>query len=237
MLSKSSPCPSDGPLVWYVAYGSNLAARRFACYLSGGRPTGAARHYAGCRDTRAPRRTLSLEVEGGLVFAGRSTVWGGGMAFYDPVASGRVACRAYLVTVDQFADVIAQEMRRPAGGDFARTLAKALPGVKAVQVMGPGRYETVIRLGEQDAAPLLTVTSGSSERPPPAAPSSSYVRWLAAGLQEAHGWSPAHVEAYLTSAPGAQGAWAPGQVARIAAAARPARRPAIGSTHDAPRGS
>ena len=223
MLSRSSLSPPDGPLVWYVAYGSNLAARRFACYLSGGRPTGATRRHAGCRDTRAPRRTLSLEVDGGLVFAGRSRVWGGGMAFYDPVAAGRAACRAYLVTVEQCADVIAQEMWRPAGGDFSRTIAEALPGVRTEQVMGPGCYETVIRLGEQDGAPLLTVTADASQRPPLAAPSPSYVRWLATGLREAHGWSPAQVETYLTSAPGARGAWTPEQVAEIAVAARPCR--------------
>jgi hypothetical protein len=147
------------------------------------------------------------------------------MAFYDPAASGRAACRAYLITAGQFADVIAQEMRRPAGGDFARTLAKALPGVKNVQVMGPGCYETVIRLGEQDGAPLLTVTVDASERPPLAAPSPTYVRWVAAGLREAHGWSPAQVEAYLTSSPGARGAWTPERVSEIAAAVPPGRQP------------
>ena len=76
MLSKSSLYPPNGPLVWYVAYGSNLAARRFACYLSGGRPTGGTREYSGCRDPRSPRRTLSLELDGGLVFAGRSPTSG-----------------------------------------------------------------------------------------------------------------------------------------------------------------
>jgi hypothetical protein len=147
------------------------------------------------------------------------------MAFYDPAASGRVACRAYLVTAGQFADVIAQEMRRPAGDDFARTLAKALCGVKTAQVLGPGSYETVIRLGEQEGAPLLTVTVDASQRPPLAAPSLSYVRWVAAGLREAHGWSPTQVAEYLTSAPGARGAWAPERVAEIAGAARPGGQP------------
>lgn len=33
------------PLVWYAAYGSNLAAARFRCYVVGGRPAGAARTY------------------------------------------------------------------------------------------------------------------------------------------------------------------------------------------------
>lgn len=116
-------------------------------------------------------------------------------------------------------------MRRPAGDDFARTLANELSGVKTVQVMGPGSYETVIRLGERDAAPLLTVTVDASARPPLAAPSLGYVRWIAAGLREAHGWSPAQVAAYLTSAPGARGAWTPERVAEIAGAAPPGRQP------------
>jgi hypothetical protein len=30
-------------LVWYVAYGSNMRAARFGCYISGGRPRGARR--------------------------------------------------------------------------------------------------------------------------------------------------------------------------------------------------
>jgi hypothetical protein len=116
-------------------------------------------------------------------------------------------------------------MRRPAGDDFARTLAKALCGVKTAQVLGPGSYETVIRLGEQEGAPLLTVTVDASQRPPLAAPSLSYVRWVAAGLREAHGWSPTQVAEYLTSAPGARGAWAPERVAEIAGAARPGGQP------------
>ena len=40
---------TDDP-VWYVAYGSNLRAARFGCYLAGGRPDGACRTYDGCRD-------------------------------------------------------------------------------------------------------------------------------------------------------------------------------------------
>src|SRR5205085_1218725 len=105
--------------IWYVAYGSNLATGRFRCYLSGGRPAGGSRDYVGCRDPRDPTRTEGVEVPGGLVFAGASRVWHGGMAFYDRAAAGVVAGCAYLVTTEQFADVAAQELRRPPGGEFA----------------------------------------------------------------------------------------------------------------------
>ena len=221
MLSRSSPCQPDAPLVWYVAYGSNLAERRFTCYLRGGRLTGAARAYSGCRDQRGPRRTVALEVDGGLVFAGRSITWGGGTASYDPAAARRVACRAYLITSDQFADVTAQEMRRPAGGAFARALAEALPDLHEVLVLGPGQYETVTRLGESGGAPLLTVTADPFRRPPLAVPTAAYLRWVATGLREAHQWPPAQVGAYLSDAPGAHGVWTSERVAELTALGQP----------------
>lgn len=37
------------------------------------------------------------------------------MAFYDPEAPGEVAARAYLITAEQFVDVLAQETLRLPG--------------------------------------------------------------------------------------------------------------------------
>ena len=202
--------------VWYVAYGSNLPWERFRCYLAGGRPAGGSREYAGCRNGSDPARVESLEVSGGLVFAGSSGVWGGGMAFYDPRAAGSVACRAYLVTAEQFADVAAQEMRRPPGGEFAHDLAGLLPDVESVHTMGPGRYETVTRLGARDGAPLFTITHADVRELRLAAPTSPYLRWIAEGLTEAHGWSAERIGEYLARLPGAAGSWTPEEVADLA---------------------
>jgi hypothetical protein len=210
--------PPEARRVWYVAYGSNLASRRFRCYLQGGLPDGGRRRYVGCRDPSDPARVVSLDAPGGLVFAGSSGMWGGGMAFYDPDAHGRVACRAYLVTVEQFADVVAQEMRRPPGGEFTTALVSALPRVETVHVMGPGRYETIARLGVRDGAPLLTVTAADIDGLDLAPPSERYLRWIADGLEEAHGWTPERIAAYLSAAPGARGAWTRQDVAALAAA-------------------
>ena len=105
----------DESSLWYVAYGSNLFRAMFACYLSGGRPAGGARHYTGCRDPRPARTELPVTLPGGVYFALTSRVWGGGMAFYDPALPGRAAARAYLLTRSQFCDVVSQEMRRGVG--------------------------------------------------------------------------------------------------------------------------
>jgi hypothetical protein len=194
-------------LIWYVAYGSNLGTDRFRCYLTGGRPDGGTRTYAGCRDPSDPAGTFSLELPGTLLFADRSGVWGGGMAFFDPEGESTVACRAYLLTAEQFADVSAQEMRRQPGGEFAQALAAVLPEVGELHTMGPGRYETVVRLDTRVGVPLLTVTNGDIRGLTPAAPSAPYLRSIAAGLREAHGWDDARIASYLAAAPGARGSW------------------------------
>jgi hypothetical protein len=196
--------------VWYVAYGSNLALERFTCYLSGGRPRGGARVYPGCRDRTAPARAEGVVVPGSVVFAGASKVWGGGSAFYDRSGPGQVAGRAYLLTPEQLGDVAAQEMWRAPGGPFAAELATRLPEVVEHHTMGPGRYETVLRLGELDGHPMYTVTHGTITELDPVAPTASYLHWIATGLTEAHGWDVEQVVDYLHAAPGVRLGWTPG---------------------------
>jgi hypothetical protein len=193
--------------VWYVAYGSNLERGRFRCYLEGGVPPGGRREYAGCSDPTDPADDIAVELPGRLVFAGSSTVWGGGMAFYDPAGDGRVAGRAYLLTGSQLADVVAQEMRRDPDGPFARRLLAALSEVERVHVLGPGRYETLVRLADLAGRPAFTVTSddvGNLVARPPTAP---YLRTIASGLRSAHAWRPSEIADYLWDAVGVRDAW------------------------------
>ena len=190
--------------VWYVAYGSNLYQERFSCYLSGGRPRGGARTYPGCRDPRPPRDSRPVTLPGGIYFALTSLTWGGGMAFYDPELPGRAAARAYLVTRGQFCDVMAQEMRRDAGRDL--DLTEVLETGR--QVLGPGRYETVVKVGERDGHPMLTFTSPvGADRAELNAPTAPYLTMLGRGLREAHGWTAGRAAAYLGARPGARRAW------------------------------
>lgn len=202
--------------VWYVAYGSNLALDRFRCYLRGGRPSGGRREYPGCRDARDPASIHTLHVSGGLVFSGESTVWGGGMAFFDPTAPGRVAGRAYLISVQQFADVTAQEMRRPSGGEFATALEGMLTEVESLHTVGPGHYETLVRLGVHEGAPRLTVTHSDVAGLVPNAPSAAYMSQICTGLHEAHLWGAERIGTYLAAAPGIRSAWTADQIADVA---------------------
>ena len=194
-------------LVWYVAYGSNLSAARFGCYLSGGRPPGARRTYLGCRDQSPPRRDVGVHLAGGLVFAGRSTVWGGGVAFYDPHADGELAARAYLLTFGQLSDVVAQEAKRPVG---SLALGSGVDQRWAV----PSRvYETLLQVDDRDGLPMFTITSLQNLEPTP--PSAAYLRTMFEGLGEAFAWTASQRARYLLRAAGVTPAWSAGRLLEL----------------------
>ena len=198
--------------VWYVSYGSNMRAARLACYLAGGTPEGTDHVYPGCRDPSPPRASLGCELRGGVYFATRSPVWGGGRAYYDLELPGVAAARAYLITASQFADIAAQEMYRRPGEDLD------LRGVLATgrAELGPGRYETLLHVGDHDGHPMLTFTaSWTAAQATYTAPSAAYLRMLATGLREAHGWGVDRVAGYLAGLPGAAGVWTPAAIAAL----------------------
>jgi hypothetical protein len=198
-VSKDAGDGSTVP-VWYVAYGSNLSAQRFAYYLTGGRPPGARRTYEGCRDASPPRRTAAAWLPGRLVFGGVSRAWGGGMAFYDPDGESRVAARGYRVTLAQFGDVLAQESRRPAGTPYA--LERAVDG--RLPALG-GAYDTVLHLGDADGAPRLALAATAV--PAVRAPAAAYLRTILAGLADGFGLTEEERVDYLLEATGVRPRW------------------------------
>lgn len=188
--------------VWYVSYGSNMCRERLACYLRGGRPEGAMREYAGARNPELPRADVAVELPGRLYFAGDSSVWGGGVAFYDHDSPGPTPARAYRITAGQFVDVAAQEMHRiPEPGDPLEEVVIA--GVEAGRhEAGPGHYETLVRVGTRDGLPMLTFTAPHGVGAVPHTdPSPAYLTMLATGLRESwgasRGWDERRIATYL----------------------------------------
>lgn len=186
--------------VWYVSYGSNMAADRLACYLEGGCPPGGNRENPGARDDRPPLRSMPVDLPGTTYFAGTSPQWGGGVAFYDHNAPGFTAARGYLVTAAQFADIAAQEMHRvPQPGDpLEEVVLNPLDGGR--HTVGPGHYETLVEVGRYDDDPLLTFTSPhGSDQVEHTDPSPAYLAMLDTGLRESRGWGDDEVSSYLAS--------------------------------------
>jgi len=168
---------------WYVSYGSNLSSGRFRRYLD---------H---CRDKSEPWRWAAVEVPHRLLFARDSTTWGGGgVAFLDPAATpgARTLGRAWLVTWDQFADVLAQECGLPVG-------SVEVPALDAGCVITrPGHwYGCVVPLGRHEGWPMVTFTDEAGADLLPTGPGAAYRAVVSEGLAEAHGLSAVEAAAYI----------------------------------------
>ena len=196
-------------LVWYVSYGSNLSSERFRVYLEGGRAPGRATAQAGARDRSLWSADRSVHLDRRLFFAGWSGGWGGGVAHVDPApgsadptVAGPTLARAYLVTVEQFQDVLAQESGRPVGTEV--DLAPALASGQAV--VGEGTYDRVLAIGTLEGRPMLTFTTPRAPRElTPNRPSVAYLATIVAGLVESHGLTEPEARDHLQPAVRAAG--------------------------------
>ncbi len=184
--------------VWYVSYGSNMAAERLRCYLEGGCPEGGGHVNPGARDATPPAGSMAVDLPGTLYFSGSSRQWGGGIAFYDHDTPGYTAARGYLVTAAQLADIAAQEMRRRPVRDDRLEQVILDPPAEGRHLAGPGHYETLVGLGHHEDRPLLTLTAPhGADEVPHAAPSAAYLSTIAEGLRQARGWGEAMIDRYL----------------------------------------
>lgn len=198
---------TDDP-VWYVAYASNMSAHRLQSYLEGGRPPGARRTYEGCRDPSPPTRSVALALPGRLVFAGRSSVWGGAMAFYDASADGEVVARGYQITFGQLSDLVSQEARQPVGRDLvpAREIGRPWPTLSGI-------YESLLHVGDRDGSPMFCLTTHQTLVPAP--PSAGYLRTILIGLGETWDWTTVESAAYLRRARGVAPVWSQAKIATL----------------------
>lgn len=80
--------------------------------------------------------------------------------------------------------------------------------------VGPGRYETLLHVGDVDGHPVFTFTCPwRAGDEPYNAPTAPYLRMLAEGLREGHGWDTERIANYLAGLQGAHGHWTPAAVA------------------------
>jgi hypothetical protein len=117
-----------------------------------------------------------------------------------------VAACGYLLSEEQFGDLLAQEMYRvPGSGPEVDLDAVRRDG----QVrLGEGRYETLVYAGDVAGVPALTFTASWE----PSAvelrkPAGRYLAMLVEGLRESHGWADREIHAYLAELPGIRGTW------------------------------
>lgn len=181
--------------VWYVAYGSNLLAARFDAYLQScgdDMPWGPHR---GATDPRPATGDRRVVVPHPVFFGGHSSRWDGGCCFCpdEPTSADRrdVVGRAWRITWDQMADVVAQENGRPTEDAFLPSEPPA--SGESVRVLD-GIIDLLIGMDRIDDEPVCTL--GSTAPPPAGPPSMSYRAVLAAGMAEM-GLQPEEAEQHL----------------------------------------
>jgi hypothetical protein len=146
-----------------------------------------------------------------VYFAGTSLMWGGGVAFYDPDVPASTLARGYLLTVEQFTDVMAQELEA-APGAISSLPARAVGDRMEIT---PGRYGTLVVCGEREGILMATFTApwamADVTKSTPALP---YLATLATGLAESHSLDLDARAAYLADLPGAAPQWDAAGLAR-----------------------
>jgi hypothetical protein len=108
-------------LVWYASYGSNLKRERFMCYIKGGTPKGStrARPYAGCRNKIDPRLPADIPAIRTLFRWSIPNMEKRRYSFYSRSRNiGRTPTlgRTYLITDEQFNQVVMQENSKSVDG-------------------------------------------------------------------------------------------------------------------------
>lgn len=184
--------------IWYASYGSNLFAKRFSCYIAGGTPPGAQRHYAGCSNRALPEANKPITINAELYFARRSKTWnGGGVAFIKPNTdpNTKTLGRMYLITAEQFAEVVKQEIRLKE--DLYIDIDEL---VKKGSLLLDERswYNKLLFLGYEDGYPILSFTNKDYLKDEINAPNEHYVKMVAQGLRETYGMAEKEVEKYLS---------------------------------------
>ena len=162
----------DDTPVWYACYGSNLSARRFACYLLGGMLERDGLEYGGCTDRTVWQDERVAVYPGSMYFGNESRRWDhGGAAFFRPDAGGQTVMRLYRITYGQLKEIQLQEGASDAW------------------------YGRLVFLGEEDGIPVYTLTSESPR--PVNQPCERYLNLIRTALIRECGLREKDAERYL----------------------------------------
>ncbi|WP_149359665.1 hypothetical protein [Lolliginicoccus suaedae] len=193
-------------LLWYVAYGSNLVADRFAAYLNGSSPTSIYGPHRPAPTTVPPRDARSLWLQHRLYFAGHSHRWTGSVAFVDPrpAPHGQHSCgRAYLIELDQFTHVAAEENGAPECPWEPHWPTLPIGGTASLPVDPHGeperaKYNVALRLPDIDGTPALTLTTARDL--PRGQPSTAYLQLIENGVRDSGLLADEDIAPYLEGA-------------------------------------
>lgn len=176
---------ADKEYVWYASYGSNLLEERFLCYIRGGQPIGSETKYKGCSNNSLPIGKEEIYICSELYFAKNSDSWdNGGVAFLkgNLESKQQTLGRMYLITNEQFVDVVRQETKtkEDINIDFEKAIVDG-----SVIFKRRSWYGNLIYLGTQSGFPIFTFTNENKFNSP-TKPSENYLKVIIKGLRETY---------------------------------------------------
>lgn len=183
--------------IWYASYGSNLLEERFLCYIKGGQPKGTNKMYLGCKDKSMPKDNKEFYITSNLYFAKSSRNWeNGGVCFINTnfIDSAKTLSRIYLITEEQFIDVVKQEI------EFSDKLIIDFEKIKkkgSYVIKKNSWYGNIIFLGIYNNYPIYTFTNEINLKDINK-PSKSYLQTIIKGIIETHKLSSIEVFDYLS---------------------------------------
>ncbi len=195
--------------VWYAGYGSNIDTLRFYHYIKGGTLEITGRDHFGAQDRALPIKQSTCSINHELYFAKTSSPWEDkAVAFLKatPDNSKITLCALYLVTKQQFVDIMAQENgEEPPMQDIIPDMEAAKRGEdsfigKSNQYTWYGR---LLYLGEHKGFPIYSFTSKDSDDSiEPAKPGANYLQVIGNGLMANFGMTAKEASVYLLSKSG-----------------------------------
>ncbi|APG60690.1 hypothetical protein [Christiangramia salexigens] len=195
----------NNDLVWYACYGSNISTQRFLCYIEGGTPPGAKQTYKGCENKTRPSKSKPVSINRELYFAQKAPTWnGGGVAFLNPEKTEihKSFGRKYLITKDQFKDLLRQELNFE--GEIQVDF-ELLSKNGSLNCMPEGRYGQLLYLGEDESIPVVSFTSEKYLDGELNAPSDAYLTTIIKGLREIYELDDAEIVDYFGTKAGIKG--------------------------------
>ena len=193
-------------LVWYASYGSNLLYDRFMCYIKGGYCTVNNRYYRGCSDKTPPKDRRPITMNHELYFAEKSGSWEGkGVAFIKTKRDENVRTlgRMYLITKDQFTQVVRQENGSSPNSSYI-TINFKKTTYQGQSKINAGLYSRVIYLGEEEGDPKFTFTGDwDDDAIHLNKPCGAYLQTIKRGLKDTYaGMTDEEIMDYLRKAGG-----------------------------------
>lgn len=202
--------------IWYASYGSNILQERFHCYIRGGKPKGSNTKYNGCNDKTLPLNNEDFYIPSELYFAKESIkTWeGGGVGFIaNKFGNERTLGRIYLITKEQFIDVIKQEcdIKQDIPLDFELIVKQ-----ESFVLKETNWYNKIIYLGDQSGYPIFTFTHDGDYFDEINKPNKNYLKLIMKGLKEITNFNEYDIADYFENLKGISGEYSKDELLKLA---------------------